>query len=74
MQMKKFMNLLIAAQSEVDEAKRIELYKQAQVIIHDDAPWVPLAHSTPLLAADKSVQGYVPHPTGSESLENVFIK
>ncbi len=66
--------LLIDAQSEVDEAKRIDLYKQAQVIIKDDAPWVPLAHSTPLLGASKSVTGYAPHPTGSESLENVSMQ
>lgn len=45
--------LLIAAQSEVDEEKRIQLYKEAQAIIHEDAPWVPLAHSIPLLAGKK---------------------
>ena len=66
--------LLIAAQSEVDEEKRNELYKQAQVLINDDAPWVNLAHSTPLLAAKANVADYVPHPTGSESLQNVYIK
>lgn len=66
--------LLIEAQSEVDEEKRVELYKQAQVIIKDDAPWVPLAHSTPLLGASTSVKGYAPHPTGSESLENVSME
>lgn len=67
-------DLLIAAQSEVDEEKRNELYKQAQAIIHEDAPWVPLAHSTPLLAAKKGVTGYLPHPTGSESLVNVYMQ
>lgn len=67
-------NLLIAAQSEVDEEKRNELYKQAQVIINEDAPWVNLAHSTPLLAANKSVIGFVPHPTGTESLHNLSIQ
>ncbi|MDI7742656.1 ABC transporter substrate-binding protein [Lysinibacillus fusiformis] len=66
--------LLIAAQSEIDEDKRIDLYKQAQEIIHDDAPWVPLAHSIPLLAAKKGVAGYLPHPTGSESLINVSME
>jgi len=66
--------LLIAAQSEIDEEKRVELYKQAQEIIHDDAPWVPLAHSIPLLAGKKSVTGYLPHPTGSESLINVSME
>ncbi|TSI10857.1 ABC transporter substrate-binding protein [Lysinibacillus sp. BW-2-10] len=66
--------LLIAAQSEVDEEKRNQLYKDAQVIIHEDAPWVPLAHSIPLLAAKKGVTDYLPHPTGSESLVNVSMQ
>ncbi|OCS87015.1 ABC transporter substrate-binding protein [Caryophanon tenue] len=66
--------LLVQAQSEVDEDKRNELYKQAQVIIHEDAPWVPLAHSTPLIAAKSTVQDYLPHPTGSEALTNVSVK
>ncbi|BEP28048.1 ABC transporter substrate-binding protein [Helicovermis profundi] len=60
--------LLIEAQQESDQAKRAELYKQAQVIIHNDAPWVPLVHSTPPIAAKKSVKNYVPHPTGGESI------
>lgn len=42
-------DILIEAQTEVDEDKRIELYKEAQEIIHEEAPWVPIAHSTPLL-------------------------
>lgn len=67
-------SLLVQAQSEVDEEKRNELYKQAQVLIKEDAPWVPLAHSTPLLAAKAGVEGYLPHPTGSEALTNVSMK
>ncbi|MER2192017.1 MAG: ABC transporter substrate-binding protein [Solibacillus sp.] len=66
--------LLIAAQSEVDENVRNDLYKQAQEVINADAPWVNIAHSTPLLGAAKSVTGYTPHPTGSESLENVSLQ
>jgi len=66
--------LLVQAQSEVDEEKRNELYKKAQELIKEDAPWVPLAHSTPLLAAKKGVTNYVPHPTGSEVLSKVEIK
>jgi peptide/nickel transport system substrate-binding protein len=70
----KLHDILIQAQTESDQAKRNDLYKQAQVIIHDDAPWVPLVHSTPLLAATKDLQGYIPHPTGSEALTNVDFK
>lgn len=67
-------DLLISAQSEVDEEVRNELYKQAQEIIFEEAPWVPLAHSIPLLAGKKGVTDYYPHPTGSESLKNVSIQ
>ncbi|MFD1204437.1 MULTISPECIES: ABC transporter substrate-binding protein [Sporosarcina] len=64
-------DLFIAAQSEVDEDKRIEMYKKAQEIIHEEAPWVPIAHSTPLLAATKNLTGFKPHPTGSDLLSKV---
>ncbi|MER1957604.1 MAG: ABC transporter substrate-binding protein [Solibacillus sp.] len=67
-------DLLIKAQSETDENVRIDLYKKAQEIIHEDAPWVPLAHSTPLLAAKAGVKGFQPHPTGSDKLDNVSIE
>jgi peptide/nickel transport system substrate-binding protein len=67
-------DILIKAQTESDQVKRNDLYKQAQVIIHDDAPWVPLVHSTPLLAASKDVLNYLPHPTGSEVLSKVEFK
>ncbi|MFK9094038.1 ABC transporter substrate-binding protein [Bacillus salipaludis] len=67
-------DILIEAQTETDQSKRNELYKKAQEIIHEDAPWVPLVHSTPLLAASKDVLNYVPHPTGSECLSKVEFK
>lgn len=66
--------LLIEAQTEVDEEKRNELYKQAQEIIFEDAPWVPLAHSTPLLAGDAEIINFKPHPTGSDRLNKVDFK
>lgn len=66
--------ILIEAQTEVDEEKRNDLYKQAQEIIFEDAPWVPLAHSTPLLAGKANMTGFVPHPTGSDKLTNVDFK
>lgn len=70
----KLHDILIQAQTESDQTKRNDLYKQAQEIIHEDAPWVPLVHSTPLIAAGKDVTGYLPHPTGSEVLTNVSFK
>nr|WP_033541594.1 ABC transporter substrate-binding protein [Planococcus sp. CAU13] len=66
--------ILIQAQTEVDEDARNELYMQAQEIIHEDAPWVPLAHSTPLLAGGKNVINFKAHPTGSDKLASVDIE
>ncbi|MFD9626087.1 ABC transporter substrate-binding protein [Peribacillus muralis] len=67
-------DLLIEAQSTANEDKRNELYGKAQEIIHDEAPWVPLVHSLPQLAGTKAVKGFVPHPTGSQSLVNVSLE
>lgn len=65
--------VLVKAQQETDQDARAKLYEEAQVIVHDDAPWVPLVHSTPLLAASNNVQGYVPSPTGSEPYAEISI-
>jgi len=67
-------DILIQAQTEVEEDKRNELYGQAQEIISEDAPWVPLAHSTPLLAGRADLVDFFPHPTGSDKLETVDFK
>ena len=67
-------DILIEAQTEVDEDARNELYMQAQEIIHEDAPWVPLAHSTPLLAGGSNVVNFKAHPTGSDKLSTVDLE
>ncbi|TKJ93651.1 ABC transporter substrate-binding protein [Paenibacillus sp. PK4536] len=71
---KEFHDLVVKAQQETDQAERSKLYEQAQVIVKKDAPWVPLVHSTPLLAAKAELKGYVPSPTGSEAYTNVYIE
>ncbi|GAA0831824.1 ABC transporter substrate-binding protein [Bifidobacterium pullorum subsp. gallinarum] len=70
----KLHEILIAAQKETEQTKREELYKEAQVIIKEDAPWVPLVHTTPLLAAKANMKGYVPAPTGTEYYYNVYFE
>lgn len=69
-----YSKLVAEAQVALDTAKRAELYTKAQEIFHAEAPWVPLVHSTPLLAGRANVKGYVPSPTGSESYENVYFE
>lgn len=67
-------DLFIDAQTEVDQDKRNDLYEESQEILHEEAPWVPLAHSTPLLGAAEDVTGFSPHPTGSDLLSEVDFK
>ncbi|MNW31217.1 Heme-binding protein A precursor [compost metagenome] len=66
--------ILVEAQKEVDQDKRAELYKQAQVIIKEDAPWIPLVHTTPLMAASSNLKGYTPSPTGSEPYASIYFE
>lgn len=63
--------LLLQAQVEPNQDKRAELYKRAQEIIFEDAPMVPLVHSQSPVVGKANIVNYVPHPTGSESLEKV---
>lgn len=56
--------LLIAGQTELDQAKRLELYHEAQRLIFDDAPVVPLVTAKFRVAQSDKVRGYKLHPTG----------
>jgi peptide/nickel transport system substrate-binding protein len=55
---------LVAAKQSTDQPTREKLYKEAERVIHDDAPWVPLVHNAQLTALKTSVHGYELHPTG----------
>lgn len=66
--------ILKQAQIETEQSKREELYKKAQEIIKADAPWIPLVHTTPLLAAKANVKGYVASPTGTEYYSNIYFE
>ncbi len=54
---------LSAALQTYDTTQRANLYKEAQVIIHEDAPFVYLAHANQNLIFTKNVQGFVLNPT-----------
>lgn len=66
-------NLLTQAQQTTDENQRRDLYYKAQQIIHQDAPWVPIAYAKPPLGFQKQVQGYNPSPTGGEPFNSVRL-
>ncbi len=69
-----FTKLIDEAKATADVEKRTELYKQAQVIFHDQAPWVPIAHSLVSMPMKKTVIGYKVHPLGTHIFEGVDIQ
>jgi peptide/nickel transport system substrate-binding protein len=66
-------NILAKAEGEKSLAKRIALYKQANILIMKYLPAVPYAHSRPALGFEKTVKGYVPSPVGTDPFEGVSI-
>jgi peptide/nickel transport system substrate-binding protein len=65
--------LLLKGQTTVDESARKDAYYKAQAILHEDAPWVPIAYVTPPLATQDTVEGLDPNPTSSEPFNTVKI-
>jgi len=72
-EMKAVQDLLNQAEAEPDQAKRIELYQEANRQIMTILPGVPYAHSSPALAFTTNVQGYLPSPTTNESFATVTL-
>jgi peptide/nickel transport system substrate-binding protein len=54
--------LLADAVTTSDRAARARLYKQAQKIFAEDAPWIFMFHANYVIAARKNVQGVVLNP------------
>ncbi len=67
----KYHQIVVEAQNESDQAKRTALYEQAQQVAHDDAPWVPLVHTSALFAQPRNISGFHLHPTGKERFYRV---
>jgi dipeptide transport system substrate-binding protein len=68
-----FNEVVVEAKATSDVNRRTELYKQAQEIFHDQAPWVPIAHSIFMVAARKEVRGFKIDPLGYHVVENVDL-
>jgi len=66
--------LLSAALATYDEEKRAAYYKKAQEMIHEDAGWVYLAHSTQNVVFRTNVKGYVLNPTSRKFFYPVWIE
>jgi peptide/nickel transport system substrate-binding protein len=65
--------LLEKGQTTVDEGVRRDAYYKAQEIMHQDAPWVPIAYVKPPIGLQDAVKGFDPNPTSSEAFNPVSL-
>jgi peptide/nickel transport system substrate-binding protein len=64
---------LATADKEPDAAARTEQYQEANRLIMDYLPGVPISHSPPALAVREGVEGLVPSPLTAEDFATVSI-
>ncbi|MCT9095229.1 ABC transporter substrate-binding protein [Haloarchaeobius sp. HME9146] len=71
-----FMETVREGQSTYDEAKRKELYRKANEIAHDEAPWIFVDYAQTLRAVNEAVESdsYTVSSVGGPYLETVTLK
>ena len=70
----RFDELLAQARQTTDQAKRAQLYREAQKILVEDAPWVFVDHEIQIAATSKRVQGLKLHPSFDLRVETISLK
>lgn len=65
--------LLVNAQIESNHERRVALYGEVQQIVHDDAPWLPIAHAQNVVVTRRNVSGLVLNPTSWRHLWRVSL-
>ncbi len=58
-----FHDIIGMAQRVTDRTERERLYSQAQAMVANDAPWVPLAHPMVMFATRSAIRGLVVQPS-----------
>ena len=71
---KPFDDLIIEAEHITDIKKRTDLYKKAQVIFKEEAPWVTVAHSIQFAAVRSNVVDFKLSPFGAHVFYGVELK
>jgi peptide/nickel transport system substrate-binding protein len=60
-----FHQLMLQGQTAVDDAKRRDIYRRANAMVHDQAPAISLVHTTVPIVLKSSLRGFVPSPNTS---------
>ncbi|MGY2127051.1 ABC transporter substrate-binding protein [Blastococcus sp. SYSU DS0617] len=65
---------LAEADAEPEPSERTELYEEANRLIMDYLPGVPITHSPPALVVAENVQGLEPSPLTAEDFSTVYLE
>lgn len=57
-----FHALMLRGQGTVNDAQRAAVYRQANAMVHDLAPAIPLVHTTVPIVMKSTIKGFVPSP------------
>lgn len=66
--------LIDAADNEVDQAKRAEMYKDVQKLVNDDAPWVFLWVPQDIYGVAKNLRGWSPMSDSRINLHDAYLE
>jgi peptide/nickel transport system substrate-binding protein len=67
-------DLLREARQLPSQEERVPLYEQAQRLILEDLPVLPVDHETQIVVMNANIEGFIPHPTGVFRFENVEVE
>lgn len=68
-----YSELVAKAKVTLERPAREELYRKAQHLFHEQAPWVPLAHSQQIVLLSSQVSGFVLTPTGRKDFRKADL-
>ncbi|MFC6836946.1 ABC transporter substrate-binding protein [Halomarina ordinaria] len=68
-----FMDLVEQGQAEYDEGAREEIYLEASQLVHDEAPWVFMTHTSEMRGVGAGVSGFTVSPIGGPALHLVEL-
>ena len=54
--------LMVQGRQTTDQAKRAQIYQQANQILHHDAPWIFINHANQVRATRANVKGFLLNP------------
>jgi peptide/nickel transport system substrate-binding protein len=65
--------LLDAAETEIDQEKRRQMYLRAQAIVTDEAPWIFLYLPEDIYGVSRRVEGWRPQPDARINLHRARL-